>query len=602
MPDDDAMRRVIQTFAGGEARLVVTDEAGGRRSVEVSHEALIRHWDKLRAWIDENRDKLRTREFLKANRAEWLKHGRDPGLLDLPSLYVEAARSLHEQPGDVVIDDVKDYIEALLRPRPAAEGSARKRSRREELEAARRLADERARSEEKERGLREQAEGSAKRARQRLWFALAASVLLLFVAGYAFREARVANEQRAIAEAQTATATNRRLSRAEGGGLNNETHALAALSRAAARRDGRSRRRACAGGLASRRARQRRLKGRCWRDAVRCLSLAFSDHPPVVVMNHGGPVNGALYSPDGERILSWSEDKTLRLWDAATGAAIGAPLRHEDPVYGAALFAGRRSASCHGLRTRRAGFGTRRRARRSARRCGMRPGPGAPLFSPDGARVCHGLGRQDAAGFGTRRRARRSAGLSGMTARSTGAAFSPDGERILSRPLRQDAAGFGTRRRARRSRSSAAMTARSRRAPSRRTARASVAVEDKTAAGFGTRRRERRSASRCGMTARSGAPPFRRTARASSRSSRQDGAGFGTRRPARRSARLCGHDDSVGRAPFAGRRARLSRPEDRTPRGLGRGDGRGDRRSSAAMTARSGARLFAGRRAHPVVV
>ena len=58
MPDDAAMRQVIQTFAGGEARLIVTDEAGGRRSVEVSHEALIRHWDKLRAWIDENRDKL----------------------------------------------------------------------------------------------------------------------------------------------------------------------------------------------------------------------------------------------------------------------------------------------------------------------------------------------------------------------------------------------------------------------------------------------------------------------------------------------------------------------------------------------------------------
>ena len=51
MPDDDAMRRVIQTFAGTEARLVVTDEAGGRRSVEVSHESLIRHWEKLRAWV-----------------------------------------------------------------------------------------------------------------------------------------------------------------------------------------------------------------------------------------------------------------------------------------------------------------------------------------------------------------------------------------------------------------------------------------------------------------------------------------------------------------------------------------------------------------------
>ena len=133
MPDDAAMRRVIQTFAGGEARLVVTDEAGGRRSVEVSHEALIRHWDKLRAWIDENRDKLRTREFLRANRAEWLKHGRAAGLLDLPSLYVEAARSLYQQPGDVVINDVKDYVEALLdherRRQEAEEAKQRDRTR-----------------------------------------------------------------------------------------------------------------------------------------------------------------------------------------------------------------------------------------------------------------------------------------------------------------------------------------------------------------------------------------------------------------------------------------------------------------------------------------
>jgi hypothetical protein len=114
MPDDEATRRVIQTFAGGEARLIVTDEAGGHRSVEVCHEALIRHWDKLRVWVGENRDRLRAREFLKANKAEWLKHGRSPALLNLPSLYVEAARTLYEGPGDVVISEVRDYIEALL--------------------------------------------------------------------------------------------------------------------------------------------------------------------------------------------------------------------------------------------------------------------------------------------------------------------------------------------------------------------------------------------------------------------------------------------------------------------------------------------------------
>ena len=47
------------------------------------------------------------------------------------------------------------------------------------------------------------------------------------------------------------------------------------------------------------------------------------------------PRIGAVYSPDGKRILSWSADSTLRLWDAATGAAIGEPLRNEAHFFGA---------------------------------------------------------------------------------------------------------------------------------------------------------------------------------------------------------------------------------------------------------------------------
>ena len=69
-------------------------------------------------------------------------------------------------------------------------------------------------------------------------------------------------------------------------------------------------------------------------------------------LRHEGSVWGALYSPDGKRILSWSNDNTLRLWDAATGAAIGEPLRHEGLVWARSI---RRtaSASCRGLMTRR---------------------------------------------------------------------------------------------------------------------------------------------------------------------------------------------------------------------------------------------------------
>ena len=37
-------------------------------------------------------------------------------------------------------------------------------------------------------------------------------------------------------------------------------------------------------------------------------------------MRHVGPVSGAVLTKDESRILSWSDDRTLRLWDVATGA------------------------------------------------------------------------------------------------------------------------------------------------------------------------------------------------------------------------------------------------------------------------------------------
>ena len=40
----------------------------------------------------------------------------------------------------------------------------------------------------------------------------------------------------------------------------------------------------------------------------------------------------AQFSPDGTRVVTASEDKTARVWDARTGAALGEPLRHEGRV------------------------------------------------------------------------------------------------------------------------------------------------------------------------------------------------------------------------------------------------------------------------------
>lgn len=67
--------------------------------IEVAHEALVRNWPKLSAWLEEERERMRHRIALTAKAEEWENRGRDKNLLLRGEVLQEAAN--YEELGEV---------------------------------------------------------------------------------------------------------------------------------------------------------------------------------------------------------------------------------------------------------------------------------------------------------------------------------------------------------------------------------------------------------------------------------------------------------------------------------------------------------------------
>jgi energy-coupling factor transporter ATP-binding protein EcfA2 len=125
IPEDPQQRDIVDLFSNPRTRLLVTgyDTPQGpapqegrdpRATVEVAHEALIRRWPTLRAWVDESRQKLRARAAILRAKAEWEEKGSiDKFLLD-PGIQLERGRSLLDSPGDVPVDDIRKFVDLSI--------------------------------------------------------------------------------------------------------------------------------------------------------------------------------------------------------------------------------------------------------------------------------------------------------------------------------------------------------------------------------------------------------------------------------------------------------------------------------------------------------
>ena len=74
----DTADSVLKTLA--DARLITIGDTEPAQ-VEVAHEALIRGWSRLRAWLDEDRESLKFLHRLTRSAEEWETHKRDAAFL-----------------------------------------------------------------------------------------------------------------------------------------------------------------------------------------------------------------------------------------------------------------------------------------------------------------------------------------------------------------------------------------------------------------------------------------------------------------------------------------------------------------------------------------
>ena len=129
----EAARPLIAKFIA--KRLLVDDERGGQRVVEVALESLLRQWPELQTWLEQDRD-VKAADDLASAANGWETRERDPSRL-IGGTWLAEAEALTATPGyRDLLGPTVDFL-AASRRQETAEQDREKQRQQEELEAAR---------------------------------------------------------------------------------------------------------------------------------------------------------------------------------------------------------------------------------------------------------------------------------------------------------------------------------------------------------------------------------------------------------------------------------------------------------------------------------
>jgi WD40 repeat protein/serine/threonine protein kinase len=125
----------------GRARLLTFDHDPATRqpTVDIAHEALLREWHRLREWLDDNREDIRTQRSLAAAADEWLLAGKDSSFLVRGSR-LEQFDGWANTTDLALTENELDFLETSLAERGARQaGEAARKEREASLEQRSRL-------------------------------------------------------------------------------------------------------------------------------------------------------------------------------------------------------------------------------------------------------------------------------------------------------------------------------------------------------------------------------------------------------------------------------------------------------------------------------
>ena len=302
-----------------EARLLIADDG----SVEVAHEALLREWPRLEAWLDEDRAGRRLREHLTDQAKEWERSDKEAGDLYRGPRLASA------------LDWTADHADELNELERAFVSESRVASERQTEQQ--------------------------RRTNRRLRGLLAGTAVFLVVAllagGLALVQRGRARDETVRAENQARIASAHEFAAAAVANLDVDPERSILLALAAVdatwevdRTVQPDAEEALHRALQEDRVVRTVQQGReiaMSADGTRFATTGKLGTPTVwdtdsgtplfTLSGHTGEVNGIAFSPDGSLLATTGSDRTVRLWDGASGRQVHALRGHRKPVLGVAF-------------------------------------------------------------------------------------------------------------------------------------------------------------------------------------------------------------------------------------------------------------------------